>query len=213
MKSNTTLPNYSRAIGSMYIICMITSILAGSLLDKMFNHSDVLQHLNEKTSLLVFVTVLDLINAFGVLIIATCFYILLKNHASAISLLYLLLRSIEVAFCIIVSYLPIGVIVHLNQSGLDAESSLNWISQVLLLRSVFWDYVYPILFSFSGLLFYSTLYKTRLLPRYISVWGLIALIGVLFSLLIPDMKIIPGLGIITNELYLGFYLLLKKKAL
>lgn len=207
MNTSPIILRYHRLIGSMYILCMITSILGGTLINLTIQETGHLQHLTINTSILIFAISLEFINALGVLIIAACFYLVFKKNTPVTALIYLLLRSIEVAFCIGAAYIPLLAIVPINQRVLGTVTLNSYIYQTFLLRSMFWDYMYPVLFVSSGFLLYILLYRRQLVPRYICIWGLIALIGVLVSLWIPDMKMIPGLGIIANELYLGIYLM------
>lgn len=72
-----------------------------------------------------------------------------------------------------------------------------------------------IFFSLGALLFYYLLYQSRLVPRFISVWGLIAVVLVftwnfleLLGLSITA-GIVFGLPIILNEIFLGIWLIVK----
>lgn len=202
--------SYEITAGCMYIICMITSIGGGLLLDRILTKDTILFSLEKNTTLIILVTVLELINAFGVLAITVSFYTILKETRPAMASSYLILRSIEASFCIGISFLPILALTSIHTISMSAKSHTEWIFILLSFRSVFWSYIYPILFVFGGAFFYSMLYITKILPRYIALWGLFSLIGVLSAMLVPDIKMIPGLAIIANELYLGFYLLFKK---
>lgn len=210
MKKREKNRYYELVAGYMYIICMITSIGGGQLLTNILSKGNISLSLEHNATLLIIATILDLINAFGVLAIAICFHTMLKRTRPAMASTYLILRSIEVAFCIVISYVPIMALTSIHTINMSSKTHTEWIFILFSFRSVFWAYVYPILFVISGIFFYSMLYSTKILPRYISLWGLISLIGVLIAILVPDIKMIPGLAIIANELYLGFYLLLKK---
>ena len=66
------------------------------------------------------------------------------------------------------------------------------------------------------LLFYVLLYKTRIVPRFISVWGMIAVVLLLVSQLwelsgsIPMVVSVIGLApMVLNEFYLAIHLMVK----
>jgi hypothetical protein len=70
-----------------------------------------------------------------------------------------------------------------------------------------------IFFAYGAFLFYYLLYRSQLVPRFISVWGVIALI------LVVTMNILRSktwhlecfcLPIITNEIFLAFWLIFKE---
>ena len=77
--------------------------------------------------------------------------------------------------------------------------------------------IYIIFFTLGAMMFYSLLYKSKLLPRFISIWGLIAaaflLIGALIGLfdLYPLVKVMSVFSppIILNEFTLAVWLIVK----
>ena len=210
MVEKTNKRCYEISAGTMYLICMITSIVGGLLIEHVIANENLLQTLENSSMVLVTATILELINAFGVLVIAVSFFIMLKKLKPALAISYLIIRSIEAAFCIGISFLPLISLSCLKIPNASAEQQIMWINYLLLIRTTFWAYIYPVIFVLGGAIFYSLLYITRILPRYIALWGLLALIGVLMAILTPEFKMIPGILIITNEIYLGFNLLIKK---
>ncbi|MCB0628597.1 MAG: DUF4386 family protein [Saprospiraceae bacterium] len=89
------------------------------------------------------------------------------------------------------------------------------IPSVTLYRDSIYENIHIYFFIAGALALYLLLYRTRLVPAYISVWGLIAtlilllvtvirLFGVNSSLF--DVLLLP---IILNELYLAFWLIIK----
>jgi hypothetical protein len=75
----------------------------------------------------------------------------------------------------------------------------------------------PIFFSLGALLLYYSLYQTRLLPRFISVWGLVAAVLILTLNLLSTFGLELGMGIsmifalpiILNEIIMGIWLIAK----
>ncbi len=74
----------------------------------------------------------------------------------------------------------------------------------------------PVLFSLGALLFYYSVFELELLPRFISVWGLIAAILVFINNLWSQFAVNPmGLGLIfvlptiMNEIFLGIWRIVK----
>ncbi len=61
------------------------------------------------------------------------------------------------------------------------------------------------------------LYRSRLIPRFISVWGLLGAVTVLTSTLLnmfaisisPTIELVIGLPMLLNELFLGVWLIVK----
>ncbi|WKY43996.1 DUF4386 domain-containing protein [Eubacteriaceae bacterium ES2] len=196
-----------KVAGIMYLICMFTSIGGGMMIDQIFSETNIFQAVSEQSSMLVAASGLEIINALGVLAIAVSFNVILKEKKPAMATGYLCLRSMEAAFCLLISFIPM-VAFWLLRSG-DLANSNGLIRNLLLMRDVFWAYIYPVIFISGGSFFYWMLRETKIVPAYIANWGLLALIGVLVAMFMPDIKMIPGILIIANELYLGVYLLIK----
>jgi hypothetical protein len=73
----------------------------------------------------------------------------------------------------------------------------------------------PIFFSLAALLLYIFLYQTRLVPRFIPVWGFIAVVSLFtwnmleaFGLSISA-GMVFALPMILNEIFLGLWLIVK----
>jgi hypothetical protein len=69
----------------------------------------------------------------------------------------------------------------------------------------------------GALLFYPMLYRSKLTPRFISVWGVIGALTVLTTTMLdifalevgPVIGLILGLPMLLNELFLGGWLIIR----
>jgi hypothetical protein len=74
-----------------------------------------------------------------------------------------------------------------------------------------------LVFAVSALMFYTMLYRSTLIPRFIAIWGLVGATFVLVSFLAnafdltlsPGLELILGLPMLLNELFLGLWLIVK----
>ena len=195
--------------GVMYLLCMAASIGGGLLISDVVGRPNVVSAVSGEKAMLAWSAVLQLVNAFGVMAIAAAFWAPLKEKMPATATGYIALRTIEVALCIVIAFLPVFMI-QLVGAGDAAYGDIKALLNLLLaVRDIYWAYIYTVLFCSSGALFYWMLYKTALVPRYIAVWGLVALVGVLAVLFMPSIKGVTAILIVTNEIYLGVYLLVK----
>lgn len=133
---------------------------------------------------------LVLIAGLAIIGIGVFIFPILKPHNKSLALGYLVCRSIEGVIFIVSAILMVRV------SGI-----INLI------------YVY--IFCIGALMLYYSLYRSKLIPRFIAVWGLIAitllLIANTFGLLGGSvaMTIFFALPIILNELCLAIWLIVK----
>jgi hypothetical protein len=193
----------------MYLLCMVTSIAGGMLFNQVIADDIFVSIILTNQQALISASLLELVNAFGVIGIAAAFYPLLKSTSPAMASGYFALRSAEGAMLILTACIPAFGVALTQQTVIgNHDFQLIW-NALIAARTFFWAYLYVTMFVSSGLLFYTLLLKSKSLPKYIAIWGYVALIGVLFSILRPSMKMIFGLLIMSNEIYLGFYLLIK----
>ncbi|MEN7982445.1 MAG: DUF4386 domain-containing protein [Nanoarchaeota archaeon] len=141
----------------------------------------------------------EVISGIAVIGIAVLMFPIFKPYNKKLTLSYLFFKTIEGALLIVAGILFL---------------SLN----TLLFEARNWIYIIQThIFILSAFMFYYLLYKSKLIPRFISVWGVIALILVLIVNLleitgnIPPMQIL-FLGyfpIILNEVFLAIWLIIK----
>jgi hypothetical protein len=164
---------------------------------------------------------LEILNALAVVGIAILMFAVIRQENESMAAGYLGFRIIEAVFCSFIVIAPLSVIA-LSQDfaipgnpgavGLDALRTLAG-----AMRSAVVDWLIPIFFSLGALLLYSFLYHSKRLPRFISVWGLIAagLIVVMIVLLFLNLEMSLGLNlvfampIILNEVFMGIWLIVK----
>lgn len=83
------------------------------------------------------------------------------------------------------------------------------------IRDVIYDQIHEYVFIVSAFIFYYLLYKTRVVPRFIYIWGAIGIFALLVSTLLRLLGIhYPLIDfllilIITNEVFLAFWLIIK----
>lgn len=96
------------------------------------------------------------------------------------------------------------------------EAAVFQSAGAMLLAERYWALqMVSITFGLGALLFYFMFYQTKLIPRFISVWGLIGaalvLANVLFDMFGFNVGPLSNLGVamLANELFLGGWLLVK----
>ena len=143
------------------------------------------------------VMLIELISGVAVIGIAFIMFPILKPHNKRLTLGYVVCKIIEGVLLII------GGILILSLSTLLLEVR-DWIygSQAYI-------------FILGALIFYYLLYRSKLIPRFISVWGVIAAIMLLVGNLLeimgfsPEMLMFLFLPIMLNEVFLAIWLIVK----
>ncbi len=137
---------------------------------------------------------LEIISGLAVIGIAVLMFPLLKPYGKNISLWYLALKGVEGILMVIAGIL----------FAIHTPSLLELRDNIYL--------VHGYIFAIPALMFYYLLYQSQLIPRWLSVWGVIASILLVIVNLLELMGIIPGieilyLPIILNEVVLAIWLM------
>ena len=139
---------------------------------------------------------LEAISGFAVITIAILLFPLFKPHNNKASFWYLISRFIEGGLMVIA-----GILFLANSP------------QLLGIRdTIYLGHGY--IFSVAALIFYYLFYISKLIPRFISIWGIVASILLILVMLLQVTKIIPEsmifyLPIISNEVFLAIWLIVK----
>lgn len=141
-------------------------------------------------------TLFDIVSGLAVIGIAVLMFPLFKVSNRKLSSGYLYMKIIEGALMITAG------ILFLSDSFRDSRV---------------WIYNYPQTYAFiiSAFLFYILLLKTKLVPRFISIWGIVACFALLIANATKSLGInSPALDalmvlIFTNEIFLAIWLMVK----
>jgi len=177
----------SIAIGVLLILSIVVGVLSiDPVIDEMGNLESVSVNSNAIKIRAFMQFTLALIYASIPIIL----YTMLKKVNTSLTIGFLTFRSISVAF-IFIGWLSILLLLELSDEFLQAESSGSAHFQTLdnLLRSgrdLVNHVAMPLILSVGNLMFYSILYQSKLIPRWLSIWGLIATVlsGILASILL-----------------------------
>lgn len=138
----------------------------------------------------------EVISGLAVITIAVLMLPLLKPYNKKWSYWYIISRSIEGGLLIITGFLFLSY----NSSLLEMHTGIHT--------------MHGYIFAIAAVIFYYLLYQSKLIPRWISIWGGIAsILLIIVSLLeitgIISELIILKLPIVLNELVLAVWLIVK----
>jgi hypothetical protein len=202
--------------GSLFLIAMAASLIGGGLLETILSVPDYLSKLYADSNQVWTGMSLELINAIAVVGIAAALFPVLKPYNESMATGYVGFRIIESFCCIIAVIVPL-LLVPLSQKYTGANMSDNSVIQTLStvlmnVRIQMAGLLIPVFFSLGALLLYSVLYTSKLLPRFIPVWGLIGVLSITALNLFEfdtHIKMMLALPIILNEIFMGIWLIAK----
>lgn len=168
----------ARIVGVFYLTAMISSMLRYFLLDSILDAPRYLVNISENKNRVIIGTSSFFILAVSIIGIAVVIYPYVKKYNEALALGYVGARIIE-GMLFIIANLAILTLFPLSQefvlTGAPDDSHYQTLGHLLQeVRYYAYNVLWPITLSLSSLIFYYLLYRTNLIPRWISVWGFIA---------------------------------------
>jgi Domain of unknown function (DUF4386) len=169
----------ARIVGSLFIIASATAIAGGSLLLPL-SEPDYLAATAAAEGQVVSGALLELILVMSVIAIAAMFYPVLKRQNDGLALSYVGARTIE-GILLLVAAVTGLIVLSVGNEFAVATSGVQPVGDTLLaVRD--WTYLIGslVMFGVSALILNSLLYRSKLVPVWLSIWGLLA--GVLIAL-------------------------------
>jgi hypothetical protein len=211
----------ARFVGALFLTAMAASLVGGALVSSILSSDDYLRAISENEPQVIVGALLELVNGVAVIGIGVLMFPFLRQHSMNIALGYLGFRLVEAVFCCVIVITPLSL-VALSQEYISAgaaqAAALSTIGALSIAeREGVAGLLIPIFFSIGALLFYASAYQSRLLPRPLAAWGLIGATLIITSTLLLQfnpalsmgVQMIFALPIISNEIFLGIWLIVK----
>lgn len=205
----------ARFVGALFLAAMAASLLGGGLVESSISAPSDLAAVAANKSQLTVGLLLELVNALAVAAIGVLMLPILRLRSENMAHGYLGFRLIEAVFCGAIVIGPLSLLI-LSQTDLQAGVIGAAGALAMAGRASIVNLLIPVFFCLGAFLLYSAAYQARFLPRFISVWGLLAAalvltlnLASLFVELNLSVKLIFALPIILNEIVMGIWLLAK----
>jgi hypothetical protein len=207
---------YSRLIGALFLSGFLVYGVGSSLVTSVVGAPDFLSTISAHQTTLVLGAFLMLLNTAVDVGKGVLFFPILEKHSKRTALAYLAALIVEVVL-MDVGVLALLMIVPLAQHSVDAgQASVGWAKALgsLAVQSNTMAYQIGQMSLGLGAVFLCLLlFRTRLIPRFLSIWGLVGYailmagtIAEIFGIHIGIMLSIPG-GLF--EVGLAFWLIIK----
>ena len=219
MSTNKTT---ARIVGVLFIIATVVKVVSVSLIEPLLDEADYLTGLAAADTRVLVSTAADLIVAISVIGIGAMIFPALKRQGEGFALSYLGTRTLEAAVLTIgaiSSLLLLALSQKYVESGSSAASSeMESLGSVLLtLRDRSETIGTMIVFGVTALILYPLLYRSRLVPRLLSVWGFIGAVLIVISGLLhldggelsTAVTVLLMAPIAINEMVLAAWLIIK----
>ncbi|MHC1680547.1 MAG: DUF4386 domain-containing protein [Methanomassiliicoccales archaeon] len=169
-------------VGTLFIIATVTSIVGGFFLGSALEGPDYITELHEVETNVIVAAMFEIILATSLIGIGALMFPILKQHSEGLGMAYAGIRLAEAIF-IVVSTISLLGMLTMGQDyalgNLDAISSESIGALLMSIRE--WSLLFgTFLFLGMGCLTLNyILYRSKLVPRWLSIWGLVGGVGIL----------------------------------
>jgi hypothetical protein len=172
-----SIKNNESIVGILFITATVAYSIGVIILDPILSSSDYLTKVSENENKMMMGLFLVLIDAVAVAGIGIVIYPILKKRNETVALAYAGARIVECVF-FIVNVIFILMLFTLSQEFMKAgtpDDSYYQIMGTLLLEAGDWAFLlgFGLAFTISAVILNFILYKSELVPRWLSGWGFV----------------------------------------
>ena len=213
MKPNKTI---ARIVGAVYLVGFVVGIVGIGLIQSILGATNHLSTVSANSMTVAFAAILWLMAVVGDAGHGVLMFPVLKQHSERMAIGYLAARIVDAIF-IAIMVLFILIQIPLGSEYLKAAAPDTFYLQALSTVSVQANqYAYQIGMStlgLAGLMLCYTLYRAKLVPRLLAVWGLVGY-AIIFCGMVSEIMG-SGLGLASSipgglwEVFIGVWLIAK----
>jgi hypothetical protein len=160
-------------VGILFIIATAFLFIGESFYGPILNSPDYLEIAYQNRMRVVLGILLEFTCVFAITLIPVFLYPILKKYSESLALSYIVFRLFE-AILFSITQLDKLSLVNVSQGYIESGGANSYfvnMGDFIQSKYIFIFSFYLLVFTIGGLFFYSLLYKSRLIPKWISGWG------------------------------------------
>jgi hypothetical protein len=164
----------ARLVGALFIVATVTSIIGGSLVDLPLDDPDYLIEVAAHEGQIILGVLLEFVLALSVIGIAALLLPVLKPHGEGMAVGYVAVRTLEATFILMASTTALVVLALSQDWGSAGGVGVEPVGSALLSAREWTSFVGTLLvFGVSAVILNALLYRSRLVPVWLSLLGLV----------------------------------------
>ena len=172
-------------VGVLFIMALVIFLIGQAIYEPILGSPDYLDNAYPNRVIVIIGILLEFISALAVVLIPVLLFPILKKHNEVLALGYVSFRLFEAVLLSVAQIFKLSLVNlsqnYLNKGGVDASYFKNIGNSIQSV--IYWvdhdGLVYLFVFGIGGLILYSALYKSKLIPRWLSIWGLFSAVAIL----------------------------------
>jgi hypothetical protein len=212
-------------VGVLFLVALIFNLIASGIIDPILDASDYLNKAFPQKTVIIIGNVLNVIAALAMIFIPIALIPVIKKQYLLSAFSYIVFRALEgilFIYMVIKSLTFISLSKTYIHAATEDGTYIQTLADSIHLELHWATVIYIIIFALGAMIFYHLLFKSRLIPRFFSVWeflaALLLFIGALLGLLsvgifnqVPIMEGIVYFAppIALNEFVIAIWLIVK----
>ena len=208
-------------VGILFIVALVPFLIGGLLYGPSTGSADFLENAYPDRGLVTMGVLVELVAVLAIPLIGVFMFPVLRRYHEALALAYVAFRSLEALLLIAIEARLLSLIDlsddHLNSMSSD-PSQLQAMGDASLSANDQTFALYVCVFTVGAVIFYALLYRSRLIPRWLSTWGVAAAVVMLAGNLLfmfdtfsgttgTVLEVVATLPIPLNEIVLAYWLI------
>ena len=189
-------------VGVLFVMALVTFLIGQALYEPILGSPDYLDEVYPNRVIVIIGILLEFVAALAVVPIPVLLYPILKKHNQVLALGYVSFRLFEAVLLSLAQIYKLSLVGlsqgYLNSGGVDAsylENIGNSIQSV-----IYWvdhaGLIYLIVFVIGTLILNAALYQSKLIPRWLSIWGLISAVAIMAASVMATFDVFLALAMV-----------------
>ena len=166
-------------VGILFIVGTVSGVMSGVVTAPISAGSTFPLNIAAGETQWIIGTLLVMLMGLSLAMVPVLLYPILKKHNEVLALGAVLFRGVLEAVCymgiVIGNFLLLTVSQIYGKTGI-ADNSMQTLGSALISASDWTSLILGLVFCIGGMMIYVSLYQTRLVPRWLSGWGLVGAI-------------------------------------
>jgi hypothetical protein len=172
-------------VGVLFVMALVPFLIGQALYEPILSSPDYLDKVDTDRVTVVIGILLEFASALAIILIPVVFFPVLRKHSEVLALAYVSFRLFEAVLLSVAQIFKLSLVSlgqgYLDSGGVDASVLQNVGSS--LQSVIYWvdhdGLIYLIVFVTGALVLNTALFRSRLIPRWLSIWGLAGAVAVL----------------------------------
>ncbi|MCB0108573.1 MAG: DUF4386 domain-containing protein [Caldilineaceae bacterium] len=209
-------------VGLLFIIATAFLFIGQAVYKPILSAPDYLEITYPNRTTVIVGVLLEFVIVLAMPLIAVIAFPILKRHNEALAIGYVVFRALEGVILITVAETNKLALIGVSEAYLQGGADATYFEAIgtSIQAATYWGdtggLLYVLLFAFGGLMLYTILYQSRLIPRWLSAWGWIAIVMILSGALLSPfmeftlvMELVAVIPIALQEMVMALWLIVK----